>query len=117
MIKYPKPQSKKKRQHHAASIMQKKDGHCWLCMHGHGDYTIHRIIHRHHVYFGQGLRAISEANGFTVYLCPQHHTEGPEAVHRNQYTNRFVQAAVQHEYEKTHTRKEFMELIGRNYIQ
>jgi hypothetical protein len=28
-----------------------------------------------------------------------------------------VQAAVQREYEKTHTREEFMALIGRNYIQ
>ena len=117
MIKYPKPQSKKKRQRHAASIMQLKDGHCWLCMHIHSDYTVHRVIHKHHVFFGQGRRTISEINGFTVYLCPSHHTEGPEAVHRNQITNRIVQAETQREYEKTHTREEFMDLIGRNYIQ
>lgn len=115
MIKYPKLKSKKKRQHHAESIMQKKDGHCWLCMHFYGDYTIHRTIHKHHVFFGQGLRKISEANGFTVYLCPKHHTDGPDAVHRNKYMNRFVQQAVQVKYEANHTRKEFMDLIGRSY--
>lgn len=115
MIKYPKPQPKKKRQRHTASIMQPKDGHCWLCMRIHGDYTVHKLIHKHHVFFGQGLRKISEAHGFTVYLCPPHHTEGPEAVHRNQYMNRFVQEATQIRYETTHTRDEFMGLIGRNY--
>ena len=117
MIKYPKLQSKKKRRHHAESIMQVKDGRCWLCVRGFGDYTIHRTIHKHHAFFGQGLRRISEEHGFIVYLCPEHHTIGPKAVHRNQAVNRFVQAAVQREYEKTHTREEFMALIGRNYIQ
>lgn len=118
MLKFPKPQSKKKRQRRAASIMQpNKDGHCWICSRVFGDYRKYTYLEKHHVFFGNGGREISEANGFTVWLCPEHHTIGPKAVHRNQALNRFVQAAVQREYEKTHTREEFMALIGRNYIQ
>ncbi len=69
------------------------------------------------MFFGNGLREISEANGFTVYLCPQHHTDGPDAVHRNQRMNRLVQRATQDRFEVNHTREEFMDLIGRNYIE
>ena len=117
MIKYPKPKAKKKRRKHTESIMQHKDGRCWLCVHLYGDYTIHRAVDKHHVFFGTGLRRVSEENGFIVYLCQEHHTIGPKAVHRNQAVNRFVQAKVQREYELLHTREEFMALIGRNYIQ
>lgn len=117
MIKFPKPQTQKKRRHHAASIMQPKDGQCWICSRVYQCYRKYPNIQKHHVFFGHGLRRISEENGFIVYLCPEHHTIGPKAVHRNQAVNRFVQAAVQREYEKTHTREEFMALIGRNYIQ
>ena len=117
MIKYPKPQPKKKRRHHAESIMQPKDGQCWMCSRVYQCYRKYQNIQKHHVFLGHGLREISEANGFTVYLCPWHHTDGPNAVHRNKDANRLVQAATQARYEVTHTREEFMALIGRNYIQ
>ena len=118
MIKYPKPQSKKKRRRHAESIMQpNNDGQCWICSRIFGDYRKYTYLEKHHVFFGNGLREISEANGFTVYLCPEHHTIGPNAVHRNQHMNRLVQRATQERYEVNHTREEFMALIDRNYIE
>lgn len=99
------------------SIMQAKDGRCYLCMKLHNDYKT-GYTEEHHVYFGRGQRAVSEANGFTVYLCRRHHEHdgGPEAVHRNHDICLMLQQDVQRKYEQTHTRDEFMRLIGRNYL-
>jgi hypothetical protein len=51
-----------------------------------------------------------------VYLCPEHHETGPEAVHREYAMMRMLQEDAQREYEKSHTRAEWMALIGKNYI-
>ena len=37
----------------------------------------------HHVFYGAGLRDVSERFGLTVRLCRLCHTEGPEAVHKD----------------------------------
>lgn len=74
----PKPQRRKKRKKHKASILHCKDGTC--------------------------------------YLCLEHHIWGPGAVHNNQENMRILQQDGQRAYERTHTREEFMELIGRNYL-
>ena len=113
---YPKRRNKKPRKKHKHSIIQEKDGRCYLCMKLHGDYRVKRT-EEHHVYFGP-LRDISEANGFKVYLCRKHHIHagGPEAVHRNHETCLMVQQDVQRRFEQTHTRAEFMALIGRSYL-
>ena len=64
-LMFPKSQTKRKKRQHRESILQKKDGRCWLCMRLHGDYSQKAGIHKHHVFFGSGQREISEANGFT----------------------------------------------------
>lgn len=51
-----------------------------------------------------------------MYLCPDHHELGPEAVHRNYEYMRLIQKDGQRAYEQTHTREEFMALIGRSYL-
>lgn len=114
-LMFPKPGKKKKRKQHKKSILHGKNGTCYLCMKLNGDYRTKRIIHRHHVYGGPN-RPISEAEGFTVYLCLEHHEEGPEAVHNNKENKRLIQKDCQREYEKTHTRQQFMDLIRRNYL-
>ena len=113
---FPKPGGKKKRKSHKRSILQRKDGTCYLCARLHGDYRQHPVLHEHHV-FGGPNRDISEAEGFKVYLCPAHHLEGPEAVHRNINSMRLIQRDAQATYEKTHTREEFMAMIGRNFLE
>lgn len=60
---------------------------------------------------------ISEEHGFKVKLCPKHHRTGTDAVHQNIKNLRMLQKDAQREYEKTHTRQQFMELIGRNYLE
>lgn len=110
---YPKTR-KKKRKQHKTSILHQKDGTCYLCMKS-GNYRRHQVIHEHHI-FGGPNRQISEAEGMKVYLCLAHHIDGPEAVHNNIKNMRILQEDGQRAYERTHSRKEFMERFGRNYL-
>lgn len=116
------PKNQKAKRHlkkHAGSIMQKKDGRCWMCVKIHGDNRMHPVLHKHHIFFGPGQRKISEENGFYIWLCPGHHIYdgGREAVHRNYGLCRMLQRETQDKWEKMgHTRREFMELAGRSYI-
>lgn len=112
---FPKEANRKKRKAHKKSILQEKNGTCYLCIRLHGDFRIHRITHEHHIYDGPN-RSISEAEGFKTYLCLEHHQYGPEAVHNNKENMRILQQDCQKEYERTHTREEFMRLIGRNFL-
>lgn len=63
----------------------------------------------HHIFEGKN-RKKSTKYGMIVPLCREHH----EWVHRTNYKG-FKQQA-QMEFEKTHTRKEFIEIFGRNYL-
>lgn len=113
---FPKTGTRKKRKRHKASILHCKDGTCYLCMKLRGDYRLHSVVHEHHVYGGAN-RAVSEAEGLKAYLCLEHHVDGPEAVHNNQGNMRILQRDAQRKYEETHSREEFMRLIGRNYLE
>lgn len=115
MLLYPKPKTKKKRKKHKNSILHEKDGTCYLCIRLNADYSLHPITHEHHVYGGPN-RSISEAEGFKVHLCVYHHEFSKAAVHENHEYMRMLQQDMQREYEKTHTRQQFMQLIGRNYL-
>ena len=105
----------RKRKKHKASILHCKDGTCYLCIKLKGDYHKYPVVHEHHIYDGPNRRH-SEAEGLKVYLCPEHHVIGREAVHNNSKNMRLLQQDAQRAYEKTHSREEFMELIGRNYL-
>lgn len=74
-------------------------------------------LHKHHIFFGSGLRKISEENGFWVWLTPRLHNMSNDGVHFNQERNLRLKKACQKKYEETHTREEFMALIGRNYLE
>ena len=88
------------------SIIQDKK-ECLICGTTYG-------LHLHHIYFGP-YRQVSDRNGFTCYLCAAHHI-GPYGVHYDPRIDREIKRRCQSKYEETHTRKEFMALIGRNYI-
>lgn len=112
---YPKVIKKKKRKRHPPSILHSKLAcTCYLCMKD-GDYSLKQGLEEHHIYIGP-CRAISEAYGFKVYLCKHHHTASAAAVHNNQDNMRLLQRECQEEWERTHSREEWMELMGRNYI-
>lgn len=116
MLMYPKQKTKKRRKKHPPSIVRQEPGTCYLCVRLHGNYVQHRALHKHHVYDGPN-KPISEEHGFWVYVCWRHHTYGKEAAHEQIDSLRIMQEDVQREYEKTHTRQQFMALIGRNYLE
>ena len=72
-------------------------------------------LHKHHIYGGSN-RIISEEEGFFIYLIPEFHTIGPEAVHNDDEFLKKLQEICQRIYEENHTREEFIRLIGQNYI-
>jgi len=99
------------------SIMHNKgDGTCYLCMYLNQDYDRRTQIQEHHVMFGTAGRKKSEHYGLKVYLCLQHHTAGPEAVHNNIRNQRFLQVKAQQAFEKKYSYEKWMEEFGVNYI-
>lgn len=90
------------------SIMQ-KDKRCYICGAREG-------LHRHHVFCGTGRRWQSETHGFVVYLCAAHHNASPLGVHFDKALDLKLRRDCQKKFEETHTRDEFMRLIGRNYL-
>ncbi len=69
----------------------------------------------HHI-FGGPLRSISERMGFKVPLCNRHHNMSDIAVHFNRDLDLILKRLCQAKFEETHSRQEFMRLIGRNYL-
>lgn len=106
----------KRRKKHKASILQEKGSPCYLCMKMRPHYEWQKAVHEHHI-FGGSNRDKSEAEGLKVYLCLDHHINGKEAVHNNAELMRELRQDGQKAFEQNHTREEFMELFGKNYLE
>lgn len=113
-LMFPKPKWKKRKKRHPPALIGREKGICFLCAKN-GDYR-QKVTEEHHVFFGNGLREVSEANGFKCNLCIQHHRTGADAVHSSRETREYLCRIFQKEYEKSHTHEEFMHLIGKNYL-
>lgn len=115
VLRFPKKTGGKRRKKHKNSILHLKNGTCYLCMKLSGDYTYHWYLEEHHI-FGGPNRVHSEAEGLKVYLCQECH-RGRNGVHMDREKMDFLHREGQKAYEKTHTRDQFMQLIGRNYLE
>lgn len=93
----------------AKSIVQKQKC-CYVCGCTFG-------LHDHHCYEGVGRRKISEQYGFKVWLCGKHHNLSNEGVHFNKALDLKLKRICQKIFERTHSREEFIKLIGRNYLE
>ena len=114
-LMFPKPTKKKKRKHHPAPIVDTVKGECFLCrLEG---IRRQQYTEEHHVFYGGGLRQVSEENGFKAYLCPAHHKDGPRAVHNCRETRELLCRIFQRKYEETHTREEFRALGIKNFLE
>ena len=69
----------------------------------------------HHVFFGTSNRKISDREGFIAFLCPEHH-RGEYSPHHDRQIDLWLKKRCQAVYEETHTRQEFMALIGKSYL-
>ena len=115
MLMYPKKTIQKKRRiKHPPSILGSRSDRCYLCELKTGMIN-QRNLEKHHI-FGGPERTKSEANGFVAWLCVEHHREGPFAVHINAKVRKQLQSICQKRYERDHSRDQWMELMGRNYI-
>jgi hypothetical protein len=85
------------------------DEECFLCR-----KTV--ALERHHIFSG-AYRKRSEEKNMIVYLCHWCHNEPPMGVHHNHAMNLRLKRAAQYQYEKTHSREQFMGLFGRNYLE
>lgn len=101
------------------SILHDKSlGTCYLCAVLNTDFSVKTDLEAHHVFGGNPNRKHSEKYGLKVYLCRKHHRESDEAVHRpdKNENQRLLYEIAQAEFEKRHTRAEFMAIFGKSYL-
>ena len=74
-------------------------------------------LHLHHIYRGVN-RKISDKHGFVVYLAGWLHNQSDEGVHgkKGKELDLMLKRHCQMKFEETHSREEFMAIIGRNYL-
>ena len=89
------------------SILQ-EDKRCWLCGRVVG-------LEVHHILGGVANRKLSEQYGMKVWLCHNCHT-GRDGAQYDQQKNLQLKRDAQHAFERTHSRKEWMTLFGKNYL-
>lgn len=114
-LMFPKPKHKKRRKQHGKNVINTRAGECFLCA-LEGDHRV-KPTERHHVIYGNGMREVSEAQGWVVYLCNEHHRNAPYAVHNCRATREKLCRIIQLKYEETHTREEWMAIVGKNYLE
>ena len=106
---------KKKRMKHPKSLLHEKNGTCYLCMLMDENYKKYLITEEHHI-FGGPNRKHSEETGMKVWLCRNHHTLGPLAVHRCSDTMNLMHKIGQRTFEETHSRQQFVDTFGKSYL-
>lgn len=108
-----KNRSKKKKE--SGSVLQQKK-ECYLFRTVY-DREVTDKLEKHHIYAGKNRKA-SDVHGFWVWLSPIMHRDSNKAVHGRDGAeyDRMLKEDCQREYEKTHTREEFMSIIGKNYL-
>lgn len=74
-----------------------------------------RELELHHIMHGTANRRLATRHGLTCWLCRTHHT-GRYGVHSNAELNRQLQQEAQRAFERTHTRTDWMNIFGKNYL-
>ena len=72
-------------------------------------------LHKHHICGGPN-RKHSETYGLWVWLRADWHNLSDYGVHFNKEFDTKLKQLAQRKFEETHTREEFMRLIGKNYL-
>jgi hypothetical protein len=74
-------------------------------------------LEKHHIYFGSGMRSISDKHGLWVWLVPEMH-RGTYGVHGKEghKIDLLLKRDCQRKYEEKHSREDWMKLIGRSYL-
>jgi len=72
-------------------------------------------LERHHVFYGSGLRQLSEKWGMVATLCHEHH-RGNHGVHLNHELDLELKQEFQRRFESGYSREEFMSIFGRSWL-
>lgn len=113
-LMFPKKKYKKKREvwkGRTTSILQGKAKECYVT----GEVE---DLHKHHIFYGEGMRDISDRHGFWVYLADRVHIAGLGGLHAHpgKGLDLELKQACQRKFEENHSRQEWMDIIGRNYL-
>jgi len=74
-------------------------------------------LHKHHIFEGNPNRKLSEKYGLWVWLTGDYHNQSNQGVHNGNHTlDVKLKQDAQRAFEWTHTRTEFMDIFGRNYL-
>lgn len=68
-------------------------------------------IHKHEIIYGKN-RMNSIKYGFVISLCNEHH----KLIHKDMKLNLHYRKLCQKEFEKTHSRDEFIDIFKENYL-
>lgn len=92
------------------SILTTDKSTCYVCQR-----TTHTEMH--HIIHAGCSKKRQERIGLIVYLCPECH-RGTNGVHgkNGHMLDLDLKQIAQHTYEETHSREEWMQEIGRNYL-
>ena len=95
----------------AKSILDTKKGVCYLC-------GAHGFTEVHHVYEGNGRRALSEKFGLKIDACPWCHRLAKNSVHKDAARANKLKAEVQAVAMAYYgwTAEQFRELFRKSYI-
>ncbi len=99
------------------SIMQDDKSRCYICAKIYGRMTTQRGLEEHHIFPGNN-RNNSEKYGLKVYLCPEHHQFGEDAVHRNpnEGYDLLLKQIGQARFQQVHKDLDFVSIFGKNYL-
>lgn len=89
------------------SIIQEDMTCCYVC----GRYG----TERHHIFFGNPNRSLSEKYGLVIGLCPEHH-RGKTGVHQNRELDLTMKRVGQRMFNRTYPEDDFLAVFGKNYL-
>lgn len=95
--------------HQSKANRRRRKNKCALCGRGRNDGV---TLTTHHVFHGKKFKGVSDKNGFVLTLCWDCHKK----LHSSRVIDKKVQQMMQYEYEKTHTREEFIELMSKSWL-
>ncbi len=105
----PKPSFPRRRGvKRAPSIMQSRK-ECYVT----GSTT---NLHKHHIYFGNPYRKLSEKYGCWIWLRGDWHNQSNYGVHFNSKLDKRLKRECQMRFEEIHGREKFTRVFGRSYL-
>ena len=72
-------------------------------------------LEKHHIYFGNPLRKLSDKYGCWIWLTAEEH-RGNNSPHQNRTVDLKYKRECQEEFEALYGHEKFMEVFGRNYL-